>query len=401
MIFVYTAADLGGRQLSGELQAGDSHEALELLAGRQLTPLTLAPKRAGAPAGGFGKSAATGGHKASVNIMREMATLATSGVPLMESLKALQDANQDSTLAATIEKLIREIHDGASFSKALGASALELPNYVLALISAGEASGELGFALSRCADQMEFDQKIRAQTIEALIYPAILVGTGGAAILFIFSFVVPKFSALLSGKKVNLPWISEWVLAIGMFISRNQLAVFSGLAILVLLVIALFRSPLRFGLLAGLQKLPVISSWFMSRETARWTSTLAVLLQTKVPILTSLELAAQAVGSAQIRARLNQVQADVQRGGTLSGAVQTHQLLDGTSLSMIKIGETSGRLPEMFTHISAYWNDANRAMQARMIALIEPASIIVLGIVIGTVMVGVILAITSLTEVKL
>ena len=128
---------------------------------------------------------------------------------------------------------------------------------------------------------------------------------------------------------------------------------------------------------------------------------LAVLVQSKVPILMCIELAALSVLLPENANRLKNVQDDVRRGKRFSSAIEERRLLEGTSLTMLKVGEKSGQLGAMLEHVASYAADKHRALQRGIVALIEPISILVIGIVLGIIMVGVVMAMTSLTEIKL
>jgi general secretion pathway protein F len=400
MLFSFKALDAAGFEQRGEIEAGSRTEALQVLADRSLTPLDLNQSRTAAAAPRRGSSAVRGAD--TVALIRELATLAASGVSLAEALSTLREALVHPGLQAEVGSLLTAIHGGQKFSAALRQTQLSLPPFVFALVEAGEATGDLGGAMTRAAEQMEFEARMRAEAFEALIYPMILVLTGVGAIFFIFSFVVPRFVTLLQGRTESLPAISSWVLQIGVFVNQHVWAFLIGMAALAVAGVLLARAPaLRMRAMETLSRLPGLSSWLASGETARWTATLAVLIQSRVPILTALELTASSVTLNENARRLRELQADVKRGKRLSASVEHHRLLDGSSLTMLKVGEHSGEIGKMLTHVSGYWLERHRSMQKRLVALIEPLSIVVIGGVIGVVMVAVILAITSLTEVKL
>jgi general secretion pathway protein F len=403
MKFDYLGVDAQGRRGKGQIDASDDAQALQLLEGRGLTVLDIAPSRAAGAASswaGLRRTPARGAAASRTELlsfMRELATLLRSGVSLDEALQTLHGAKQGSALEPVLLDLVKGIHAGDTFSSVLERAGLALPGYAHALARAGEATGDLGTALARCADQMDFDARLRSEASGALIYPAILLTVGVAAVLFIFSFVVPKFAKLLQGKRADLPWLSEVVLDLGLFVNQHLLLL--GLAGCALLAagVAAWRAGWIRALLASI---PGLGAWVASADTARWTSTLAVLIDNRVPILQALELTTQAAGPAMGQ-RIAYMRDDVRNGVPLSQAMQTHQVLDGASLSMVKVGERSGELGAMLGHVANYWQDRSRTLQRRLVALIEPASIVMLGAVIGVVMVAIILAITSLTEVKL
>ncbi|MFA9440973.1 type II secretion system F family protein [Uliginosibacterium sp. sgz301328] len=398
--YVFKAAAPGGHTESGTITAADMVSAMAALEDRHLTVFDLKDASAATPVGhNWRRPSVT--HAARVVLVRELSTLANAGISLADALSTLRDANRETALYGPLGVMVRSIHSGETFSSALEKAALGLPEYVLAMVRAGEATGNLGVALSRAADQMDFDARMRAQTREAMVYPSILIGTGTMAVLFIFAFVVPRFATLLRGRLDTLPWMSVVVLRTGAFFNAYFIESIVAIALLVAGVVAAARNPrLRVRLLASAAHLPVIGEWIHSGETARWTTGLSMLLQSKVGILPALELAASSVRLSTTTAKLRNLRAEVNRGRRLSQAIEHQRLLEPTSLSMVRVGEQSGELGPMLEHVAHYWNDKNQSMQRRVVSLIEPASILCLGAVIGFVMVGVVLAMASLSDVK-
>ncbi len=398
--FTYKAVDTAGFMREGSLNASSHDDAVGQLYAGNLTPVTLMEEgtRSERLAGTSRKLRQAD----LVALVREIATLLSSGVGLTESFSTLHDATTNTALQDALSRLIASVQSGETFSAALRKARLDLPEYVYALARAGEATGNIGAALLRCAEQLEFDERMQSETREALIYPSILILTGMVAIGFIFSFVVPRFASLLTGRKVDLPWLSSVVLTTGLFVNTHWLAFLLGLAALIAAVVVLAGKPAaRTAFTVWLSRLPVFSSWMAGAETARWTSILAVLVQSRVPILMSLELAATSVRLRDNAQRLQSMQDEVRLGKTLSQATEDRRMLEGTPLSMLKVGEKSGDLATMLGHVASHAAERHRALQRRLVALIEPVSILFIGLVIGFIMVGVVLAMTSLTEVKL
>ncbi len=398
--FTYKAVDTAGFTREGALNASSRDAAVGQLYAGHLTPVALTEEKtqSGRASGGTHKLRQTD----LVALVREIATLLSSGVGLIESFSTLHDATTNTALQEALSRLISAVQAGETFSVALRTARLDLPEYVYALARAGEATGNIGAALLRCAEQLEFDERMQSETREALIYPSILILTGVVAIGFIFSFVVPRFAGLLTGRKVDLPWLSSVVLSTGMFVNTHWLAFLLGLVALIAALVVLAGIPAaRTTFTVWVSRLPVFSSWMAGAETARWTSILAVLVQSRVPILMSLELAAASVRMHDNAQRLRSMQDEVRLGKTLSQATQDRRMLEGTPLSMLKVGEKSGELATMLGHVAAHAAERHRALQRRLVALIEPVSILFIGLVIGFIMVGVVLAMTSLTEIKL
>lgn len=401
MQFVYRVLDGSGFAQQGTLEAASEPDALHMLYERGYTPLELKVHHQGA-----GRKSSAGSrvvrHSDGVALIRELATLLGSGVGLSEAFATLLEATEHTGLKDSLSQLDASVRGGEGFSVALKKSSLSLPQYVHALARAGEATGDLGSALARSADQLEFEERMRSEAREALTYPIILICTGVAAIAFIFSFVVPRFAGMLQGRNVDLPLLSKWVLNTGVYVHDHWTGVLLIFAAAGLGAVALSRHRLAGTLLMStLSRMPVLSGWVAGGETARWTSMLSVLVQSRVPILMCIELAASAVQIPENASRLKSVEDDVRRGKRLSIAIEDRRLLEGSSLTMLKVGEKSGQLGTMLGYVARYTADKHRALQRRLVALIEPISILVIGLTLGVIMVGVVLAMTSLTEIKL
>lgn len=407
MHFEYTALDSAGREQKGSLDAVSESDAMQALSQRGLTPFALKhiAQRTAAKSPRSKLSKKQGSPRVALVLMvRELASLLQAGVTLEEALRTLVDGQQGLALEAPLTAVLSSVLSGERFSAALEAQSstqqLPLPGYVIALVTAGESTGDLAAALTRAADQLEFDEQIRAETSEALVYPLILIAAGTAAVLFVFSFVVPRFSTLLAGKKADLPWLSSAVLNTGEFVNSHGLALLIAAAVVGVAGMSILRALGPSRVRSMVARLPVLGGWLQQQELSRWTGMLALMLQSRVPILTALELTAGAVSLPEIAERLRRTVGDIGRGETLSHSLAEQSLLQASALSMVRVGERTGQLGQMMGHVAAYTLEQNRRRRRQLVALIEPAAIVVLGGIIALIIVGVVLALTSLSEVK-
>jgi len=399
MRFRYSALDSAGFPQKGELEAIDEQSALTQLYGKAYTPIELQLISEGVSSRRLSNTKIK--HAETIALIRELATLLNSGVGISEAIVTLREATSHSSLEQILNNLANAIHAGNTVATAFLESQLNLPEYVHALIKAGEATGDLAGALSRSADQLDFDEKMRGEAKEALTYPVILILTGVASIVFIFSFVVPRFAGILRGRDVDLPLLSEWVLVTGVFFNENWGVTIVTFAMLAVLSTTILRRPsAKIAITNFFTKIPLLSSWIKGSETARWTSILAILVQSRVPILMALELASTAVRLPSNATRLRSVADEVRQGKKLSSVMEERHLLEGSALTMLKVGEKSGELGSMMEYIAKHANERHQALQRRVVSLIEPISILIIGSTLGVIMVGVVLAMTSLTDVK-
>jgi general secretion pathway protein F len=273
-----------------------------------------------------------------------------------------------------------------------------MPEYVGQLARAGELTGELGRALADAAAQMDYELKLRNEMRNAMVYPAVLVGAGTLAVGIMFVFVVPKFASLLK-RADDLPFLAWAVLASGTWLRENFLMAVAGLAAVSMAVTYFARKPeVRARALDWAARLPVVGPWLVESDTARWAKVLAALLGNRVPLLRGLELAQSGLMIPSRRARLGEVARAVRGGSALADALEDHEALTATGYNLVRVGERSGRLPGMLDSLARLYEESGRNRMKRVLILMEPAAILVIGSVIGTIILGVILAITSAND---
>src|SRR5690606_36175034 len=224
---------------------------------------------------------------------------------------------------------------------------LPLPPYVGTLVRSGEKAGQLGKALQDAVLQLEYDLQVRGEIRQALTYPAVLVTAGIAAVVLMFTFVVPKFAALLS-RADDLPWLGWAVLSTGMFARQYWWLLLFALLAVGVVVWRLLRDPVaRARGYERLERLPVIGTWRVESETAAWARILATLLGNRVPLLDALSLAQAGVRAPGRRARLEEVSRNVRAGATLADSLEEQATLTATGYNLVRVGERSGELPAM------------------------------------------------------
>ena len=396
MEFQYQAVNAQGNPVSGQLNADGEREAHRLLRQMDLTPLEITSSaRVLAPARSKRAS-----NQDKTLVIRELATLLTAGISLAEAVESIGQTHTDSAVGAAFTHVHDKLRAGESFSEGLKSAALEWPDYLFQLVAAGEHTGKLAHALESAASQMEYEQRIASEMRNALIYPSILVFSGIAATLLIFIVVVPKFAGLLKNSRAQLPDISVWVLTAGLFVKEHLFWVGLGSVALVLAVIAMLTNPsLRANLLQTLSRAPVLGAWLIETEIGRWAAMLGTLLENRVPILKAMELAQDGMRLTLVRNKLQQALREVRGGKKIADALASGQMLNVTGLNLVRVGERSGELAKMLRTLAGLYETSGQQRLKRFLILLEPVAIITIGIVIGTIMVSVMLAITSLNNI--
>ena len=394
MEYEYEAVGADGRAITGRQEANSPADIVRRLSGDGLTVVGVTERRPPAlPTFRRRLRAAE-----VIVALRELATLLGAGVALAEALEAQSRGGHHPVLLAAFVAIGRDIARGESFRVALRAAGLPLPDYVHQLVEAGELSGQLPGSLREAVAQLERDERVVADTRSALAYPAVLVVFGLLAVALVFLVVVPKFVYLLEDAE-TLPFLAWAVLAGGAWFSDNPWLAAGVAAGVALAFAAAWRNGnARERLVNGVAKLPLIGDWYAQTDAAKWASVMAAMLTARVDLMDALALAARGVRIARRQALLDQAVADVKSGVALSDALEKRHALTPTGYGLVRVGERSGTLPEMMRALAELYGEHAARRMKRVLALIEPLAILLIGGALGTIMVGLMLAILSANE---
>ena len=395
--FRFEALNTEGTLLQGTLAAEGERDAARQLDRRGLSVVSLQADNGGAPRATRRSTRLR--LQDMVVAFHELATMLQSGVALAEAVASQSRSAHHPRLLAGFESISSGLRRGQSFSDALATVGLPLPGYFLTLIRAGEQSGLLAQALADGVAQMEYDDQVRGEIRQALTYPAVLVVAGLGAVVLMFTFVVPKFATLLD-RGADLPFLASAVLHGGMFARNYIVWILAALALAGVLLARSFGTPeKRAAWHEWLERMPVVGPWRVESETASWAKVLATLLANRVPLLDALGLAQAGVRSPQRRGRLDEVARSVRAGMPLADSLEEQSALTATGYNLVRVGERSGELPAMLRSLAKLCENAGRIRMKQFLALLEPAAIVIIGGIIGVIMIGIILAITSANDI--
>lgn len=333
--------------------------------------------------------------------LQELATLTDSGVTLVSSLHALADNNEHTGVANGFKKIASLVESGESFSSALAQSSMPLPPYLEFLVSAGETGGNLALALRKASEQMMYEQNVANDLRSALTYPIVLITAGIAAMLIIFFAVVPNFANMLNSEK-ELPLLAWSVLSAGNYANNHPVTVFGSIGLIIFLLAVTFSNKtVRKSMLNMLLRTPVIGDWLAEQDAAKWASLVGAMLSARVELVTSLRLANSSIGFDSRKVRAEQLLSDVQSGENLTKSLERAKLLPGASLNLISVGDKTGQLAKMMEAVSSLHDEACKRRMKRVMTLIEPIAILVVGVLIGTMIMGIVQAITVSTDIAI
>lgn len=380
---------------SGEIEALSEATAYSLLQERNIEVYSLKPQENKK----FGKTRVTVSDL--VIPLQELATLTASGVVLVDALTALSQNKVHYGLASGFKKLTSAIESGESFSHAIDKSSLPFPPYVKHLVHAGELSGQLSSALTNAAKQMKYDEALRNDLRSALTYPMVLIGSGLVAILIIFYAVVPKFSHMLNEEK-ELPTLAWMVLSSGKYANEHPWIVLGVFVTALFLILAAATNKAAQSKAMNVAiNLPVIGPWLAEQDAARWAALCSAMLKARVNLVTALSLAAQSSAFKIRKIKAEQIADDIQAGSTLPSAIEKSSLLPDTSLNLLSVGDKTGKLAEMMSAVAQLHDESCKRRMKQVMTLIEPIAILIVGVLIGIMILGIVLAITASTDIAI
>ena len=403
--FFYRAADEMGQRVDGTVQADGIDAATTLLASRGLRVFQIRPSdgAAGATASPPGPMTRASGRISTLQrvwLFDELATLLEAGIVLVEAIDGLRMSEEHSALGKALSQVNVRLRSGATLSAALRDSALGLPRYVTELVQAGESTGRLASAARAAAQQQLAEHEFAREVRNALTYPAVLMGSGILAMLVVFVFVVPKFASILDNPKADLPLVSLWVLHGGVWLANHLVGVGAALGAMLALGVWVARRPsAQMAVWEAAGKLPLSKAWVLDAELYRWSSMLALLTQNRVSLLEALSQANATLRTRSLAAKGDRVADAVRQGRSLAVALGEQGLLERSALSLIRVGEKSGTLERCLTTLAGRYRTASQQRIKRFLVLLEPVTILVISVVLGGIMISVILAVTSLTNV--
>ena len=419
--FQYIAKDSSGNEQRGTVEAGDRNSAIAAVRAQGLLPTALGEvkgtsSKASSPQGGKAKAPAPAKKKGGalnkeikINIKlpkflqgriktkvltqftRQLATLVNAGLPLMRGIEVLKRQMKDSRMLEALNGISENIAGGGTFSESLTAYPKIFDNLYVNMVKAGEAGGVLEVVLGRLAEFAEKSERIKNKVKGAMIYPIVVLVAAIGITAFLLVAVIPKFQQvfndMLGGQA--LPGITQFVINASEFVQHNGLQIFLAIVALVVIVkiIAKTEKGAYFFDVVKL-KMPVTGTLAQRSAVSKFTRTLGTLLASGVPILQSLTITRDTTGNRVLTDAIQNVHDSVKEGESMTQPLSQCKVFPPMVVSMVEVGEETGALADMLTRIANTYDDEVDNAVAGMTAAIEPALIIVLAVVVGTIVIA-------------
>jgi general secretion pathway protein F len=400
-IFRYRAYALDGSLAEGTLDAASLDAASDMLWSQGLTPLQM---RAAGEAGTkwWNRDISFGGgsqHGELLAFTREFAMLNAAEIPLDDALRILGEQASSAALRTLVESLRNDVLNGTPMSEAMQKQGKTFPADYVAVVRAGEIGGTLAQVFSELAELLERRAEIRARVQSALVYPCMLIVLSLVTLGIIVGGLIPSIAPVFAQSGKTMPAGIQLMLAL----QERWVEILVGLSLLVAAVLAglsyATRKPnLRLELDRRKLRLPVIGTFLLKHEAARFTRTLGTMLKAGVPLAQAAKSASSVIGNRHIAAGLDRAIEAVHQGVALNRALRSETALPAMALQMISIGEEAGKLDVMLVRVALMVEKQIQSSIDRFMSALAPALTVAIALMVGALIMPVMGAVLSINE---
>ncbi len=408
--FRYKATDPAGATTEGVIEAADQDAVLERLRASERLPIRV--DELAQNTGRFdtrlwrGIGAALSrpilqrpplSRRTVANLSREIATLLAAGLPLTRALSVAAKAASAPKVTQVLSRLLTRVQSGAALSSAMASEPAVFDGFYVSMVRAGEASGDLAGVLERLYREQSRIEDAKDAIRSALAYPIILLFVACLSVIVLLVFVLPQFEVLFRESGADLPLVTRVVIGLAGFLRT--------FGWLILVVIALGWIAVRVGLRdagfrrrwhLGLLSTPILGSLLTRIELQRYSASLAMLLQGGVHLPEALAKAHESVGNLALKQALNTAADQVRHGDALAEALHRQGCIPARAVELIRIGEEVGELATMIERTAELYERETAAVMRRFVTLIEPALILVIGLIVAGLVFSVLSAIVGI-----
>ncbi len=393
-----------GRTRSGEIVSGerlaDSRQALALALRREQIALMDAEEKKGVDLVDRLKKMELGGNPTAKDIAvftRQFSVMIDSGVPLVQCLEILAETQDNKKFAATINAVRKEVEQGTSLAASMKMHPKTFDDLYTNMVAAGEAGGILDTIFQRLSVYIEKAVKLKRAVQSAMVYPAAVVIIAASVISLILWKVVPAFTELFNSMNVTLPLPTRIVIFSSQFVGGYGLFIIVGLGIFIAVFRSWYVTPKgRYAVDGTILKLPIFGPLMRKIAVARFTRTMATLIASGVPILDCLDITAHTSGNAIVEEAILNVKKAIEEGRTIVDPLKASGVFPNMVVSMVGVGEQAGALETMLTKIADFYEEEVDAAVGDLMTAMEPAMIVVLGVIVGGIVISMYLPIFAL-----
>jgi type IV pilus assembly protein PilC len=320
---------------------------------------------------------------------QELAALLRAGLPLLQSLDLLLERRTHPGFKSVLAEVRERVKAGEDLSDAFAHYGDLFPPLYAASLQAGERSGELESVIRRFIRYLQLVLLARRKAISAVVYPAVLVALSVGMIGVMSLYVIPRFKDFYDALDVELPALTRAVLSISLFVRQHLVALLLAIVAVVYAVRRWSRTPAgRLTVDRAKLKIPLVGPIVHRFALSEFTRSLATLLSGGIPLVPSLEVSTRAVGNRYVRSRLEPAAGQLREGRAFHETMTSSGIVSDIAIDMIKVGESTGALADMLNEVSDFIDQEVETRVERILALVEPVMLVVMGVIIGTLLIA-------------
>jgi type IV pilus assembly protein PilC len=400
-VFAYKAKGVDGNVTEGTVEAGQKSEAIDRLKSQKLVVLDIGEKAAGpldAITGLFkGKGKVTS--KDLVLFSRQLSTLVSAGVPIVQGLHILEQQAENPAFKEVLGEVKSDIEGGLSISDALKKHPNAFPDLYCSMIKAGELGGILDTILERLTSYLENSEALKAKVKAAMMYPAIVLSICAAVTVFLLVFVIPTFKAIFESFGAQLPFLTQMLIDLSEIMKKYFVLILLSPLVAWKAFGKFYATPAGMKWVDGqVLKAPIFGIILKKVAVAKFTRTLGTLIKSGVPIMQALDTVASTAGNVVIGEAVLTCRESIREGGRLADPLKKSGIFPNMVTSMISVGEETGSLDIMLSKIADFYDQEVDSAVKGLTSLIEPIVIVVMGLVIGTIVIAMFMPMFGLGE---
>lgn len=395
-LFSYRAKNLAGAGVKGEVEARDAAAAASLLRRQKLIIVSIHPVQK-SPLVSILAVLRRVGLDDVVLFTRQLSTMAAAGLPITDALRILE-LQARPAMSAVVSQVLTDVEGGSGLSQSLEKRPRVFSKIYVALVRAGESAGVLDTILNRLADNMEKQREFVGKVRSAMIYPVIVIIAMIIVTMIMMVYVIPKMTVMYENFNAELPFLTQTLISVSEFFAKFWIIMVGAAAGLVMIFRVWTKTAQGAVKFDKLQfRLPVIGKLRKFIILTEFSRTMGLLIGAGISIIDGLKITADAVGSPIYREGLLDAAKQVEKGLPLAVPLAQNPDFPPILSQMISVGEETGKVDEVLTKVSHYFETESEQGVATLTAAIEPLIMIVLGIGVGILVIAVVMPIYNLT----
>ncbi len=406
--FQFEAMNQAGQEVKDEMEAPSTEEALSKIRNMGYFPTKIREK------GGKKKAATTrkksmpfsiGGvsNKKIVQFTRQLSTLQDAGLPILRSLRILEQQQRPGLLKAVIRGVADEVEGGATLSEAMGRHPKAFNRLYVNMVAAGETGGVLDVILQRLADFMEKAQRLKGKVVGAMIYPAVVIFFATCIVGFIMVKVVPKFKDIFLEFNTTLPVLTQYLIKTSNWFAFGKppgwvWVLFSPIAMFAFFKLMKQSKGGRYVLDRVFMVIPIFGGLLRKSAIARFTRTLGTLIAAGVPILEAITITKDTSGNEVYARALERVHDSIREGDTFANPLRASRVCDAIVVNMIDVGEETGELDKMLMKVAENYEEEVEVTVSSLVSILQPVMVVLLGGIVGFIVLALFMPLVSLIQ---